>query len=199
MIERTGAILLLAALVVLPELAQAQELQPPKVGSTMTWKCTGPYTRHYELKVMHIKNDIVRYDGKVDSGAYFAEKHAGLTGTSLWYRLIGKRRQWFDLEDFEDYRKMIPGSRFKGAVPALQDKDKWVWRYEISIGQPRDVDHPVLGKVQLIPISEKRSVFHGTYSSKTTTYLLPEKGLSVKWTYEDTKGEEICDLAKFSE
>lgn len=199
MIKLACTIVLSAALATLPELLLAAELQAPKAGANMVWECTGPFTKKYDLKIARIKDDVVRYEGKIDSGKYFAEKHAGLTGTSLWYRLIGKRRQWFDLEDFEDFRKMIPGSRFKGAVPALQNKDKWVWRYEISIGQPSEVDHPVLGKVELVPITEERSVFHGTYSSKMMTYLLPEKGLSVSWTYEDAKGVEKCDIVKFTE
>lgn len=174
------------------------ELKSPKVGDKMSWQCDGPYSKRYDLQVVNIADGIVRYEGLLDGQEYWTEKHARLIGTSLWVRLSGDRKQWFDMEDFEDYYKLAPGARFKGAVPAQTGQDKWVWDYQLSVGQPKQVNHPVLGRVTLQPASEERRVFHGTYSSRMTTYLHPETGLSVSWVYEDSKGIETCDLVSFS-
>lgn len=183
-----------SGLVLLPGPAHAK-LKAPEVGTRMVWECNGPYSKRYDLKVVRVDDDIVRYEGVVDGQPYYSEKHAALTGTSLWYRLSGQRTQRFDMEDFEDFRELVPGSRFKGAIPAEQKDDKWVWDYQVNVGQPRAVNHRVLGKVLLVPVSERRKVFHGSYWSKMTTYILPEAGISVSWIYEDPKGVERCDLA----
>ena len=182
---------LVLALTAGPALA---ELRAPKVGLRMVWACDGPYSKGYDLTVKRIKDDVARYEGTVDGQEYFSEKHVGLTGTSLWTRLFGDRAQWFDMEDFDGYRKLAPGSRFKGSVPARQGEDKWVWAHQISVGAPQTVNHKLLGKVKLVPVSEDRKIYHGTYWSKMTTYLLPELGVSVSWTYEDANGVEKCDL-----
>jgi len=170
------------------------ELRAPKVGLRMVWDCEGPYSKHYDLTVRSIEDNTVRYEGKLDGQDFFSEKHADLTGTSLWIRLFGDRAQWFDAEDFDGYRMLTPGSLFKGAVPARQGEDKWVWGYQVSVGMPQTVNHKLLGKVQLVPVTEQRKIYHGTYWSKMTTYLLPELGVSVSWTYEDASGIERCDL-----
>ncbi len=170
------------------------ELKAPAIGTRMVWDCDGPYSRRYDLTVARIDKGVVRYEGLMDRESYFSEKHAGLTGTSLWHKLFGERMQWFDMEDFEGFRQLVAGSRFKGAVSAVEGDDKWVWRYEVSVGQSQTVNHGVLGRVRLVPVSEKRTVYHGTYWSNMTTYLLPDEGVSVSWVYEDPKGVEHCDL-----
>lgn len=170
------------------------ELNAPKLGTRMVWDCEGPYSQRYDLTVVRIEKDVVRYEGQLDGAPFFSEKHARLTGTSLWYELSGDRAQWFDMEDFEDFHKLVPGSRFKGAVPAQKGLEKWVWDYEVSVGQPQDVKHGVLGAVRLVPVSEERKIFHGTYWSRMTTFLQPKTGVSVSWTYEDSNGIELCDL-----
>lgn len=176
--------------------AEAAELRAPKVGTHMIWDCTGPYSQRYDLTVVKIENGIARYEGTLDGQPYFAEKDIKLTGTSLWVRLLGDRAQWFDMEDFAGFYKLKPGSRYKGAVPARQGEDKWVWDFEARVGQPQVVTHDVLGKVTLVPVTENRKIFHGTYWSRMTTFLLPERGISVRWIYEDPKGVESCDLVK---
>lgn len=174
------------------------ELKSPKVGDRMTWKCSGPYSKRYDLEVKKISDGIVHFEGVLDGKPYWAEKHATLIGTSLWVRLFGDRKQWFDMEDFEAFHKLVPGSRFKGAVPAQTGEDKWVWDYEVSVGQPQNINHPVLGSVTVVPASEERRIFHGDYWSKMTTYLQPDLGLSVSWVYDDPKGTEKCDLVSFT-
>lgn len=190
--------LALALALLLPVASHADELRAPALGSRIVWECEGPFTSRYDLQVVSIIDNVVRYEGRIDDANYFAEKHEALTGTSLWYRLFGERRQWFDLEDFADYRLLRPGSRFKGAVPAQHEDNRWVWRYQIAVGQARDLAHPVLGEIRVVPVSEERSVFHGEYWSRMSTLVLPARGISVSWIYEDHSGTERCDLAELS-
>ena len=79
-------------------------------------------------------------------------------------------------------------------VSARRAGDQWVWKYEISIGQPRSVTHRTLGRVEVVPVSEERKIYFGTYWSRMTSYLVPDQGISLGWTYEDAEGVERCDL-----
>lgn len=175
------------------------ELVPPKAGARMAWDCTGPFTTRYDLTVKAISNDVVRYEGEIDDGRYFAEKHWALTGTSLWSRLYDDRQQWFDFESLSEYRTLKTGESFETAVPARHGTDRWVWKYNIRLGQLRTVRHPVIGDVKVIPVIERRRVFNGQYWSRMETLLAPDLGLSVSWEYEDENGIERCDLALFDE
>jgi len=176
--------------------AFAAELKPPKLGTQLTWECTGPFAQQYKVEITQIKDGIVLYQGSVDRDTYWVEKSAALTGTTLWSKKIGERYQWWDKEDFEGFRKLKSGTRFKGAVPAQEGNDKWVWQYVITVGQPRRAKHRVLGDVALVPVSERRRVLHGKYWSNNTSYVHPELGISVSWTYEDARGQEECDLVE---
>ena len=179
--------------------AYGLELEVPKTGTRMVWECTGPFTTKYDLTVTGISKDVVRYEGEIDEGRYSAEKHWALTGTSLWSRLNDDRRQWFDFEAFSEYRALKPGESFESAVPAQHGADRWVWKYNIRLGDLNTIQHPVIGEVKVIPVIERRRVFHGDYWSRMETILAPHLGLSVSWEYEDEVGLERCDLVLFEE
>jgi len=185
--------------IALPVAAQGAGLQPPKVGQTITWDCTGPFTRQYQVRVMSIENGMVTYEGLRDDEEYWVEKAAGLTGTTLWVKKSGERYQWFDKEDFIRYKDMQPGSSFKGAVPAREGTDKWVWDYRISIDSPQRMRHPVLGAITVIPVTEKRRIYHGDYWSRMTSFVIAGKGMTVRWIYEDPRGVEDCDISAVDE
>lgn len=170
------------------------ELAAPKLGMLMTWTCDGPFTKKYRVKVMKIDGDVVTYQGARDDEVYWVEKFSWLTGTTLWSRKSSERFQWFDKEDFENYPKLEPGTQFKGAVPAREGEDKWVWDYVITVDEPQTLEHATLGKVQVVPVIEKRRVYHGDYWSNMTSFLEPKSGLTVRWIYEDPRGQEDCDL-----
>ena len=180
--------------IVIPCVATSAELQPPEVGLTVTWDCTGPFTRQYHIRVSGIKGDMVTYQGRRDDEDYWVEKASWLTGTTLWVRKSGERFQWFDKEDFERYRELQPGSKFKGAVPARDGADKWVWDYHISIDSPQRMKHAIFGDVTVVPVTEKRRVYHGDYWSEMISFIVPEKGLTLRWIYEDPRGSEDCDI-----
>ncbi len=175
------------------------ELVAPKAGTRMAWDCTGPFTTRYDLTVTGINDDVVRYEGEIDDGPYVAEKHWALTGTSLWSRLYDDRQQWFDFEALSEYRTLKTGESFETAVPARHGADRWVWKYNIRLGQSRTLRHPVIGDVKVIPVIERRRVFNGQYWSHMETLLAPDLGLSVSWQYEDENGTERCDLTLFDE
>lgn len=172
----------------------AAEIQPPEMSLTMTWNCTGPFTSRYQVVVSSIKNDMVVYRGVRDDEDYWVEKAAWLTGTTLWAKKSGERYQWFDKEDFDNYRMLQPGSKFHGAVPTREGAAKWVWDYRISVDEPQRMKHALLGDVTVVPVKEKRRIYHGDYWSDMTSFIIPEKGVTVRWIYEDPRGIEDCDL-----
>jgi hypothetical protein len=174
--------------------AARADLQAPKLGTLMTWTCSGPFTQEYRVKVMKIDGDVVTYQGNRDDESYWVEKYAWLTGTTLWSKKSGDRFQWFDNEDFESYRKLEPGTRFKGAVPAREVDDKWVWDYVVTVDEPQTIEHALVGKVAIVPVTEKRRIYHGTYWSSMVSYIMPKQGLTLRWIYEDPRGAEDCDL-----
>lgn len=179
--------------------AYGLELEAPQTGTRMVWDCSGPFTNKYDLTIAGISKDVVRYEGEIDDGRYFAEKHWALTGTSLWSRLYDDRRQWFDFEAFSEYRTLKPGESFESAVPAQHGTDRWVWKYNIRLGELKTIHHPVIGEVEVIPVIERRRIFRGDYWSRMETILAPNLGLSVSWEYEDQGGLERCDLALLEE
>ena len=188
--SRLGVLLGLALAV---STAQA-DLDPAKLDTLMVWTCSGPFTQEYRVKVMKIDGDVVTYQGSRDEESYWVEKYAWLAGTTLWSKKSGARFQWFDNEDFDNYVKLEPGTRFRGAVPASEGDDKWVWDYTILVDEPQTIEHALLGTVQIVPVTEERRIYHGSYWSKMVSYVLPREGLTVRWIYEDPKGVEDCDL-----
>ena len=179
------------------------KVNAPRIGTRMKWSCTGPYTTDYDITVEGIDRGLVKYSGKIvyagsDNSAYpyETEKHWTLTGTGLWSSMTGNKRQWFDYEYFREFAKLEPGSVFRGPVPARVGESLWVWDFEITVGDSRQIDHDVLGRITVVPITEKRKIFHKDYTAKLVTLLAPEQGISVSWTFTDEKGREECNLVR---
>jgi len=175
----------------------------PRVGTRLKWSCTGPYTTDYDVTVEGIDKGLVKYSGKIayaGTGSsyypYETEKHWTLTGTGLWSSMTGDKRQWFDYEYFRDFAKLEPGSVFRGPVPARAGEEYSVWDFEISVGDSKRINHDVLGRISVVPITEKRKIFHNDYTATLVTLLEPKRGISVSWTYTDKNGRETCDLVR---
>lgn len=186
----------LAAIGVLVSGTANAALNPPTVGTVMTWACTGDHAKEYVIKVSSITDGVVHYQGKVDGTKYWAEKPASLTGTTLWLRKNRGQIQVVDMEDFADIAILRPGSRYKGAVAASDGDAKWVWGYKIAIGRSRTVRNQILGNVTLISILESRHVYHGDYRSEMSSLVEHNLGITVEWKYRDNKGLEHCVLSK---
>jgi hypothetical protein len=186
----------LSLFVVLASGTAKAALNPPTVGTVMTWTCTGDHAKEYVVKVASITDGVVRYQSKVDGIKYWAEKPAGLTGTTLWLRKNKGQMQTVDMEDFAEVATLRPGSRFKGAVAASDGDAKWVWGYKVAIGRLQSVRNPILGNVVLTQILEWRHVYHGKYRSEMTSLVEPNLGITVEWKYRDNKGLEHCVLSK---
>ena len=179
------------------------KVNPPRIGTRLKWSCTGPYTADYDITVEGIDQGLVKYSGKIvyagsdtSSYPYETEKHWTLTGTGLWSSMIGDKRQWFDYEYFRKFAKLEPGSVFRGPVPARAGEALWVSDFEISVGDSQRIDHDVLGRITVVPVTEKRKIFHRDYTATLVTLLEPKQGISVSWTYTDEKGKEECDLVR---
>jgi hypothetical protein len=186
----------LAAFGVLVSGTASAALNPPAVGTVMTWTCTGDHAKEYVVKVASITDGVVRYQSKMDGVKYWAEKPAGLTGTTLWLRKNKGQVQDVNMEDFAEVAMLRPGSRYKGAVAASDGDAKWVWGYKVAIGRSRSVQNRILGNVALVQILEWRHVYHGDYRSEMTSMVEPNLGITVEWQYRDNKGREHCVLSK---
>ena len=181
-------------------------VKAPRIGTRLKWSCTGPYTTDYDITVQGIDRGLVKYSGNIvyagsagSSYPYETEKHWTLTGTGLWSSMTGGKRQWFDYEYFREFAKLKPGSVFRGPVPARAGEDLLVWDYEITVGKSQRIDHEVLGRITVVPITEKRRIFHRDYTATLVTLLEPKQGISVSWTYSDEKGKEECDLVRLGD
>ena len=173
-------------------------LKAPRIGSVMTWQCTGPYSKEYVVKVASVTDGMVRYNGKVDGAKYWADKPANLTGTTLWTHKNGGRVQDVELEDFAGFDELRPGARYKGAVAARDGDVKWVWSYRVAVNRPKTIDNKVLGRRSVIPVVERRQVYHGDYWSKMTSLLEPQLGITIEWFYRDPKGTEHCIMTELA-
>lgn len=182
------------------------EVNAPRIGTRLKWSCTGPYTTDYDITVEGIEKGLVKYSGKIAYAGsdrsyypYETEKHWTLTGTGLWSSMTGDRRQWFDYEYFREFARLEPGSVFRGPVPARAGEELLVWDYEITVGLSKRINHDVLGWITVVPITEKRKIFHRDYTATLVTLLEPKQGVSVSWTYTDEKGREECDLVRLDD
>ncbi len=185
--------------------SEVARVKAPRIGARLEWSCTGPYTTNYDISVKGIDRGLVKYSGKIvyagsDSSSYpyETEKHWTLTGTGLWSSMTGEKRQWFDYEYFRDFAKLEPGRVFRGPVPARAGEERFVWDYEITVGESQRINHNVLGRITVVPITEKRKIFHKDYTATLVTLLEPKQGISVSWTYTDEKGKEECNLVRLS-
>lgn len=179
--------------VALPTAAPAP-LSAPDVGTVLHWACDGPYSMTYRVAVAAKKNGVIRYEATTDAGQYWFEQSSRFTGTTLWYRKADDQVQWFYEEDFAGLEQLVPGSQYRGAVPAQRGNEKWVWDYQISVDGPKTLEHPVLGGIMLSTVIERRMIYHGDYWSRMTSSIEPNLGITVQWIYEDPSGVERCDL-----
>ena len=201
--EKTAYEASIENIVALAPKPQVARVKAPRIGTRLKWSCTGPYTTHYDVTVEGIDRGLVKYSGDIvyagsnsSSYPYETEKHWTLTGTGLWSSMTGEKRQWFDYEYFRDFAKLEPGSVFRGPVPARAGEERFVWDYEIAVGKSQRINHDVLGRTTVVPITEKRKIFHRGYTAKMVTLLEPNQGISVSWIYTDEKGKEECDLVR---
>jgi hypothetical protein len=197
MTRRSIQFLFLSLLAFQSSTASAQ-LQMPKIGTRLHWVCSGPFAKEYTVTIRAYRRGLILYDGQSGKKRYWIWKSPKHTGTSLWVRKVGNQFQWFDKEDFDKIWLLRPGSRFKGAVPAQTKRGKWVWQYEITVGRRRTVNNRALGRVVVVPIAEKRRIYHGTYWSRITSLVDPRRGITVSWHYVDAKGTESCSLDSYS-
>ena len=176
-------------------------IEVPPVGTTMTYSCDSPSVKEFVDTIAWVKDGIVRVEGTNDGKPFWIESPIYTFGTSLFSNRessagTGRYSQTFDIDNLEDLGKLEPGASFEGSVRERDKNRRWSWGYDIRVGEPEVIDHPLRGKVEVIPVVEKRLAYQGSYSSELTVYYEQPSGYFIRWRYKDVDVEELCDLTK---
>ncbi len=176
-------------------------IQVPPAGTTLVYDCEGPWAKQYVDKIAWVRDGIVRTEGTNDGKAFWVEEPVYTFGLTLFTEREsskgkGRYTQSFDIDNLEELAELKPGSTYGGSVTERDRNGRWTWRYDISVGEPQTIDHPTRGKVDVIPVTEKRMSYQGSYSAVITSSYEQNSGLFIRWHYKDPEGEETCDLAK---
>ncbi len=176
------------------------EMKPPQPGDTSRYECTGPYGQVREAVVASVEGDNVRVDVTVDgTPQYYMKKYWTLPTTIADERQRndgqGLRKSKYNESKIKGLAKMETGWEFNDIVrEKVGNKKPTAWRYRIRIGEHKRVDHPVLGSVEVVEITEKREVIRGSYASTMVAQYVPEQAVSIGWTYRDREGTHECEL-----
>lgn len=197
-------ILLAAALVASSSMAADSAhagIEIPPAGTTLTYKCDGPWSKEYVDTIAWVKDGVMRTEGTTDGKPFWVEEPVYTFGLTLFTEResssgSGRYTQSFDIDNLEDFGDLEPGATFEGSVSERDRDGRYGWGYHISVGQPETMDHPLRGNIEVIPAVEKRWTYKGSYSSEMTVFYERETGLFLRWRYKDDKGEETCDLTK---
>ena len=187
----------------LPDSSLHAVLKYPKVGTTATWECTGPYGNKRTYKVVRVENGIIRTEGYTSGrGETFVEESLLGIGTTLSKKRdradgMGVRGQQYNDDDFKGYEKLVPGSKFSGPVREWHNRASWEWDYTIEVGDPESINHKVFGEIQVVPVFEKRTMVSGNYKSETRQLIYPEQGIELSITYKDGKRDYKCDTTAY--
>ena len=200
--QRIASLLLAGSLVAVSGMASA-EIMAPAVGTKLAFSCTGAYDDSHSMTLVKNDNGKLRFEGKDGDRSSWVEKDVSTLGLTVFMRRDrgdgeGVRAQSYDEDDFLAYAALKPGSSIEADVRERKSGSKWEWGYEISIGEPRTLDHPVAGTVEVVEVSEKRKVYGGKYSSSMTVDLVPAMGITTRWVYRDSEGSQTCELTEMS-
>ncbi len=187
------------ALIALAALAgpAAASIQAPEVGTVLEYACNGPYNQSIRNTITSVNGSVVRIDGTADDRKTWSERPLwALPTTYATTRSRGDDRGVRSAKikkgSLEGLAAMRPGSSFKAQVRVEHDRGSPVWLYEVSVGDRRTTNDPVVGNVEVIEVTESRST--GNYSSTLVVRMVPALGLSLGWSYKDRRGEERCSL-----
>lgn len=189
----------LAALVISALSVPAQaEISPPKVGLTQHFQCTGPYAKASSYTVSSVENGIVRIDALQDGKAQWLKKPYTATGINLYteyQRNDGKgvSKMSLDMELLAEYAKLKPGWHEKFNVRERGGRNR-EWGYDVRVGEPKMIEHEILGKIRVVPVYEKRKIWKGSYSSDLEEWVDPARGVPIAWVYKDKNGVRDCKL-----
>ncbi len=178
------------------------EILPPEIGQTLVFECTEQDRKYLIRKIAEVENGIIRLEWTRKGKAAWSEKPVAAVGLTLAKRTQihdGKGVYWMSLDDdvLAEYAQLKPGSVLKFNVRARHDKARWEYGYKVEIGQPKTVKHELFGEIQVIPVTEKRRVFGGRYSSERSSLVYPEKGIVISFIHKDSfKKTRDCALSE---
>lgn len=176
-------------------------IEIPPAGTILTYRCDGPEAKEYVDTIAWVKDGALRIEGTLNGRPFWVEEPVYTFGLTLFREResssgSGRYTQSFDIDNLEDFGKLQPGATFEGSVSERDQHGRYGWGYDIRVGQPETIDHPLRGKIEVIPAVEKRWAYKGSYSSEMTAFYEKETGLFLRWHYRDAEGEETCDLTK---
>ncbi len=179
----------------------AAGIQVPAAGTTLVYECDGTWSEEYVDTITRVEDGFIRIEGTNDGKPFWVEEPIFAFGLTLFAEKEGSSgrgriTQTWEIDNLEDLVDLRPGSTFGGFVTERHRDGKRTWRYDISVGNPETIDHPMRGRVKVIPVTEKRMTYQSSYSSVMTSTYEQESGLFVRWHYKDVDGEEICDLVE---
>lgn len=176
------------------------DMKPPKLGAKSRYECTGPYDKVYEYLVASVNGDSVRIDSTVDGKSQYVVKKYWIMPTTIADERqrndgAGLRKHTYNAEKLKGLVKLDSGWEFKDMVREKQgNKQPFAWRYNIRVGDRKQIDHAVLGLVEIVEIIERREVIRGDYASSMVSQYAPARGMTVGWRYKDREGTQECNL-----
>ncbi len=197
----TLAVLTMASGLALGAECAVAGIQVPPVGTTLVYQCEGPWSKEYVDRIVWVKDGMVRTEGTVDGRDVWIEEPVFAFGLTLFSERKSSKggdlfKQSFDIESIEKIADLEPGATFGGTVTEWDQYGRWTWRYDLSVGEPQMIEQPIRGKVEVIPVVEKRFAYQGSYSSEMTVSYEKESGIAVHWRFKKVDGEQSCDLVK---
>ncbi len=177
-------------------------MKPPPDGIKLDYDCTG--TMKQVASTYKVDGDIVRVNGVADGRHTTSQRPYWLMPTSIASirdRGDGKgpRAMSFDAKELEQLKGLKPGTKLSTTVSESGGGNVWKWNYTISVGQPANASHPTLGEMEVIEISERRSVIGGNYSSSSSELYSLRLGYSLRFEYKDNENRNIkCELKSAS-
>lgn len=190
-------------LVAFASIAAAADVPVPEVGTTLTYKCTGPYYDGRVYKLASKDGGKVRWEMETDGDRGYNVQPLGLWGSMLNHERDngdgkGKRTMEWDAADTAGFDPLTVGSSMDvGAKTVTRD---WQANEEITVRVAERSPMAVapLGTVDAIKIRtdrDMRGLFNRwNYTSTMDIWMDAERGFAVKWDYRDGKGTQTCNL-----
>jgi hypothetical protein len=183
--------------------AAADPVIPPKPGQKATFSCEGLYGGTYVYETASVEAGMIEY-------RLIAPNHTHRTlvmpvfalGTSLYRKDYGegygRGEMTFGLDAFSELAELKDGTTIEGDVTEkTSGSSDRRWHYRVAIGPSRAVQDPVLGAIEIVPITEHRS--SGGLSSDREAHLDPKSSELVYSRYSDSSGKvRTCHITGFA-
>jgi hypothetical protein len=171
--------------------AQAEPIQPPKVGQKGTYDCTSTHGGTYTYVVRSVEDGDVHYRFTGPNSDRLIVMPMWFLGTSLFKSDqgtgYGNAEMTSGLDKFDGLRSLRVGDVFRGYVKQTITGEQPIgWSYTIKVLKTQDISDLVLGQTTVVVIEEDRSA--GSMSSHRTAWLSPKHAELAYAKYSDSQG-----------